>query len=724
MKKIHRKALFAITIMFILAMTMVGCSSPIETIEISFENGSYEEGLKAFRDTELHGEDLEKLAVSMREQIDRAIESYNNDLTDYDNVNNLIASVLKMDISDLNSYLIEASHTINLLKTSKNYYQRGMECVQNEDYIAAIGYFAKVIGEDYDYRNAAEETERAAYQYVENTIKTVDSLTENSNFRQVIAELNNAKYNMQSISAFTETQKARIKDKYVETILKEVDLSIVNKAYPDAIELLSNNKNDISELVDYNNKWNDVFDLYIEDIMSELEQYDRNGDFESSVRTIESALQFLSRYSNTENQKYEILSKYEATVYQWIRKYIAENQYDEAEHIMQLYIDDESIKDRTTYDTLTQEINDSKNQYLYEEERDGVLAEAAQYASAGLLEDAIVVLNTFTEKYAAADESIVSKRAMYEQEYVNRMLETGNRFYNEGKYLKALWFLEECSKIVPANEFSLLIEKINSVKPTYLCELKYQESGRYKEVMGDPLTDTLGNNYHSEDLNLFEIAVEDGTVGYAEYYLGYQYNTLHCVVSCDDRSYSNSQGEFKISGDGYTLYSIQLDRKTIPTTIDIDVSGVRYLRISLDVNWSINKKIVYCILSDCYLRKLSSGESAEVQSEVNSVVETRVDTDNPYIFAYMKSGIANWEFIQMDTYGDTIINATEKIWASEESQGLIQSYSIWNSPWGLCIYVRENTGNSYYIFSLDEIRGVITSLGISEYDVPSNSQQE
>lgn len=68
------------------------------------------------------------------------------------------------------------------------------------------------------------------------------------------------------------------------------------------------------------------------------------------------------------------------------------------------------------------------------------------------------------------------------------------------------------------------------------------------------------------------------------------------TVSVDDISDQNHECTLKIEGDGVTLFSLVLNRKTIPTKVDIDVSNVNYLKFTLTD--SSEGGHIYAILSD------------------------------------------------------------------------------------------------------------------------------
>lgn len=162
-------------------------------------------------------------------------------------------------------------------------------------------------------------------------------------------------------------------------------------------------------------------------------------------------------------------------------------------------------------------------------------------------------------------------------------------------------------------------EKIMAVKPPCLYDLLTKigydlfgynkldetEFWNYEVVdTGDPLTDTAGNQYAVG--NLFTISAEKAGTwgssnGYAKFSLANQYNRLVGTVSVSNESY-DANAVLKIIGDGATLYSVNINRTTAPQSFDLDVSSVKFLKISIafdGVDWWAHGAFT-AILSDCH----------------------------------------------------------------------------------------------------------------------------
>ena len=86
------------------------------------------------------------------------------------------------------------------------------------------------------------------------------------------------------------------------------------------------------------------------------------------------------------------------------------------------------------------------------------------------------------------------------------------------------------------------------------------------------------------DGNLYEMTnTDDGWnehQGNVDYYLGYGYNKIHFNVAVDDVS-NDISSVLTVYGDDVVLYTLNLNRKTVPTEVVIDVSKVNYLSIKM-----------------------------------------------------------------------------------------------------------------------------------------------
>lgn len=219
----------------------------------------------------------------------------------------------------------------------------------------------------------------------------------------------------------------------------------------------------------------------------------------------------------------------------------------------------------------------------------------------------LTALNTANSaKNEINNEALSEVYLKAETEYVRMITEKVEGLVKEKDYLKAIEVLTEAEENVKCEKFTELMKKIEEEKPTYLSDLKFQNSSRFELIdTGEEIKDSIGNCYKPNG-NLFEISnyINSWTgeiPGYVEYYLGYSYNNLHFNLAVDDTS-GDVSTVLNVYGDGVVLHSINIDRKTVPTQIDIDISKVEYLTIKLEGNtgdW--NDAEFFAIISDGYL---------------------------------------------------------------------------------------------------------------------------
>ena len=353
----------------------------------------------------------------------------------------------------------------------------------------------------------------------------------------------------------------------------------------------------------------DIAIIYAEiEVLHESKQAYTNGMTNYNNKNYLDAIDYFAQvieldcnYDDALNKITEALNLYTDLVVSQARKMADNKEYEEAINL--LNSKKMEMENSTEIDAQILLLQNEYESYLTQLAKNQAINEAQTYAKQENYEDALITLNFFEESYGVNDSEIKTMFDKYAEEYTLFIYDKAETLRINKKYLQALKMLENASLIVESVKFDSLITQINNEKPTYLCEVKCQNSDRYEQITeGEQLTDTLGNRYDVG--NLFEISSQDGgwsddRKGYAEYYLGYKYDILHGVISVDDQS-ENVDCNIYIDGDGVVLYSITLNRLTVPTTIDIDVSAVNVLAIR---SGDVETGVFYTILSDFYFTK-------------------------------------------------------------------------------------------------------------------------
>ncbi len=317
-----------------------------------------------------------------------------------------------------------------------------------------------------------------------------------------------------------------------------------------------------------------------------------NGEYADSLlyysRIIE---RDVNNYKEASEKKEELIDKVIEQAYGYAQS------SDYAKGLEILYNIHNAIGVNEKIDNAVTSIETEYNLYLKEQAKQETLETAKSDFDRGELEQAIKKLSDFRTEYG--DDADVDKLYNeYSGKYVTMIIEKINVLREERRYEEAISVLSDANLIVDSTDFTEMMATLEKEKPVYITEVKFQNSKRYEKIAdGKIVTDTIGNNYTHG--NLYEISSSksgwnDPENGYAEYYLGYKYSTLYGTVAVDDVS-SNIKCQLIIEGDGTVLKTIDLSRLTVPTEINVDVSGVSILKLRTKME-SVNAEF-YVILS-------------------------------------------------------------------------------------------------------------------------------
>lgn len=284
-------------------------------------------------------------------------------------------------------------------------------------------------------------------------------------------------------------------------------------------------------------------------------------------------------YATAQAKATEATDTYINSVISEAREYAAAGDYNEAIDVLEyaLYEDIDTTKISEEITAIEQQKKDS----AYKKIKDEALANASDLAKDGNLEDAMILLREFIEDNDVEDADIEGAYNTYKTEYVTLMTGKIEKLRTEQKYIRALDMLENARLVAEDAQFDALAEAIKAEKPIYLSDIKYQNGERYEAVTkGESVMDTIGNTYSVADGNLFKLSADSWDDGFVDYYLGYKYDMVHGYIAVDDTSYATN-ATLVFEGDGTVLFSLPVDRLTVPTRIDIIVSEVNYLKIKL-----------------------------------------------------------------------------------------------------------------------------------------------
>lgn len=316
-------------------------------------------------------------------------------------------------------------------------------------------------------------------------------------------------------------------------------------------------------------------ELIVPSVTAVVDEYIRKNDYYSAYTYLETQIDEKRLYSNDQVIKYEdtIISSFEDYLKTNVDKFMADNDYEGAIAFLDSQKSVSTLLGTDCWDQLSQNVGvkyvlSKAEGYVKDNDIASALAEITNYKETnGISENA--ELDTYAQKVS--------------NEYVKMILERVTPLEEKEEYLKALTILSNAQNVVNAPEFAAEIEKINEVKPVYLCDIKCSNSGQYNQITsGTKLMDTIGNQY--EPGNLFNLYCKYSSYtryyGFADYYLGYKYKTLTGTVAVDDKS-DNTTASLIIEADNVQIYEIPLSRSTEPVKISIDVTTVNWIKFKV-----------------------------------------------------------------------------------------------------------------------------------------------
>ncbi len=226
-----------------------------------------------------------------------------------------------------------------------------------------------------------------------------------------------------------------------------------------------------------------------------------------------------------------------------------------------------------------------------------IIVHAQEFEAKSDLSGAISYLAAAKSEYDVETSPEINEyQTRLTDQYIADKLAEANKLADEGKYDSAVKILDDANVLVPSEHFTAASARIARMKPVYLRELECMESNRFESGRGETITDTAGNTYPSE--NLYLLSGKKGLlrrdIGYAGFALGGGYSTMKGVIAVDSLS-DNTTGVLKIEGDGKLLYTLDLSTGTPAGELNLDVSKVGILNISVDAN---DSGTIYLILSN------------------------------------------------------------------------------------------------------------------------------
>ena len=326
--------------------------------------------------------------------------------------------------------------------------------------------------------------------------------------------------------------------------------------------------------------------LFLDDAYNTGKEYFENGNYPQAIELLSCIPDTDSRYNEITDLIISAQNKISENKMVEAQKYADSHYYDQAIEILNNLLD--SGYDYIAVSDKIAEYEAAKADYLLLTEFEQIATEARLAAEKGDYNTALTSIMDYADEcyYTASDtvwNEIVEVFNEIEAPYIAMISNKVETLYKNGDYLSAIAILD--NTIIEDQHFEELRAMIEAEKPTYLCEMGnvLVNNDRYSQVTDRIATDTIGNKYESE--NVF--CINPYYDGYAQYYLGYQYDTLTGIIAPCNTS-KNYVATFKIIGDDKVLYEIEMSRTTTPTILELDVSSVNFIKFEVEAissNW-------------------------------------------------------------------------------------------------------------------------------------------
>ncbi|MBO4877541.1 MAG: hypothetical protein J5501_06025 [Ruminococcus sp.] len=311
-------------------------------------------------------------------------------------------------------------------------------------------------------------------------------------------------------------------------------------------------------------------------------------DYISAYSYFKRVLEADANYASAEQYLTQSVDKFCAGVTERTNASVAEGKYDEA-------ID--YLTQTLAVSGFNQAADEMVRSLLDTTRIQAIMLHAQEFEAGGDLSGAINYLSAAKNDYDVENSPEINEyQTRLTDQYIADKLAEANKLADEGNYDAAVRILDDANVLVPSDHFTAASARIARLKPVYLRELECMESNRFESGRGEKIVDTYNNTYPTE--NLYFLSGKKGLlrrdIGYAGFALGGKYTTLKGVIAIDSLS-DDTTGVMKIEGDGKVLYTIDLSRSTAPVELNIDVSKVGILNVSVDAE---DTGTIYVILSN------------------------------------------------------------------------------------------------------------------------------
>lgn len=159
---------------------------------------------------------------------------------------------------------------------------------------------------------------------------------------------------------------------------------------------------------------------------------------------------------------------------------------------------------------------------------------------------------------------------------------------------------EPGSKVIDKNIISLVTMRMTN------------NNDRVTVINDHTRNDILGNIYSPNNLiemNTYGESIwgnygyTENRTAYMEYHPGKEYSRLSGVISVSDKTAQDLNAKLMVIGDDVELVQYDIGKRSDPINVDVDLSGVSWLRIELRFHTDDGAGNFYALLSDFELHK-------------------------------------------------------------------------------------------------------------------------
>lgn len=468
-----------------------------------------------------------KHSEALEEQLQKRLETLKTDFTaqtmEYAAVLMELDTIAEIGIKDLQSTISETRAYVEKLNASRTAFATAESFFASGAYVEAIAQYKQVIREDSNYETAQTKANEAVALYRTKVLTDAATYAEAEAYENALtllaAALNNLPGDTQITQQIQLYQKARA-ESILAKALGEAEKYAAAEDFASAIAVLVQYVRDHGENVDVKLALNNYEGLYNAQILA-----------------------------NT-------LAKAE--------DYAAGGDYLSAMKTLRTYIDDYG-----TNASVTAALNGYTQSYV-----DTVLADAEGKANTDNYPGAITALQTGLVN-APENERLTVRLETYTNTYVANIIAASDALLAEEDYDGAQSLVDAAREILP-NNAQLLAQKqaIDKARPKNFVELfdPYQSS-KYNEY---PIGSTFFMSGVERTNGL--LWKEDG---YAYFNLGGAYKSLSFDVGHIDGTKMYG-ARLYIYADGVKILDLAVKADTLPTHVEVNLTGVTQLKIQID----------------------------------------------------------------------------------------------------------------------------------------------